>query len=99
MRCALSLDAVVVAVSEQVSCDLDGEAIVLDLRGGSYFGLDPIGARIWRMLETPHSLASIRDALVREYDVQPEVCARFLLPYISDLARHSLVEVRRAPAP
>ena len=27
------------------------ETVILDLAGGTYFGLDPVGARIWQLIE------------------------------------------------
>jgi hypothetical protein len=47
---------------------LGAEAIVLDLEGGSYFGLDEIGARIWALIET-QDLEGASRALAEEYDV------------------------------
>lgn len=50
---ALDLSSRVVAGRAQVSCDLGGEAAILHLTTGTYYGLDPVGARIWTLLEQP----------------------------------------------
>jgi hypothetical protein len=47
----------------------DGELVVLDLDGGDYFGLDPLGSRLWRGLEQGSTPAEIATSLVGEYDV------------------------------
>ena len=36
--------------------ELDGEAVLLHLESGVYFGLDPIGTRMWHLLEESESL-------------------------------------------
>ena len=47
VRSVLS-DASVIAAEEQViSCELAGGAALLDLRSGTYFGLNEIGSEIW----------------------------------------------------
>ncbi len=48
---------------DQISCDLAGEAPILNLKSGVYFGLDAVGARIWSLLQKPVMLAEICDAL------------------------------------
>src|ERR1700730_14483347 len=48
------------AVPDQVSCDLAGEAVILNLKNGIYFGLDPVGARIWSLIQKPTTFADLR---------------------------------------
>ena len=31
--------------------DLDGEAVILDLVSGTYFGLNEVGTRVWRLVD------------------------------------------------
>jgi hypothetical protein len=49
----ISLETTVVATKEQASTDLGGEAAILNLRNGVYYGLDPVGARIWNIIQEP----------------------------------------------
>jgi hypothetical protein len=91
--------SIVVAAREQVSCDLAGEAAILRLTSGVYYGLDQVGARIWGLLREPLPVAKIRDALVSEYDVAPERCERDLVALLEHLAAEGLIEFRGdAPA-
>ena len=62
----LSLQSVVVAGARQVSCDLAGEAAILHLGSGTYYGLDPVGTRIWALEVAPDRLeADLFDLLTR----------------------------------
>lgn len=83
-----------VACSDQISCELDGEAAILNLKTGFYFGLDPIGAEIWRMLTVPRRLCEIVDAISSGYDVAPDRCERDLAALLRDLHKHGLIETR-----
>ncbi|MDQ3661539.1 MAG: PqqD family peptide modification chaperone [Actinomycetota bacterium] len=87
------MDSVVVASKRQVSSDLGGEAAILDLEGGVYYGLDEVGARIWEMIQEPRPASEVRDALIEEYDVEPERCERDLLALLERLAEERLIEV------
>ena len=49
----ITRDTIVVVADEVVSCDLDGEAAILDIKDGIYYGLDPIGAKIWNLIQKP----------------------------------------------
>ncbi|MDH4186665.1 MAG: PqqD family protein [Nitrospira sp.] len=49
--------------------DLAGESVLLNLRSGTYFGLDAIGTRFWHLLREQGSLAQTIATLLNEYDV------------------------------
>jgi len=84
----------VIAARDQVSCDLGGEAAILQLASGIYYGLNPVGARVWALLQQPRTVREIRDALLAEYDVGPERCERDLVALLQTLAAERLIEVR-----
>ena len=93
MDAALALDSVVVASKDQVSCSLENEVAIVHVTAGVYYGLDPVGARIWELIKTPRSVRSIRDALLAEYEVEPDRCESDLLALLRDLREVGLVEV------
>ena len=92
----LDADTRVVAARDQVSAELDGEAVVLSLADGIYYGLDPVGATVWGLLEQPRTVAELRDAVVAEYEVNDPTAEADLLRLLADLAARGLVEVRPA---
>jgi coenzyme PQQ synthesis protein D (PqqD) len=61
------------------------EAAVLNVKDGIYYGLDPVGAHIWKLLQTPCKVADIQEALLQEYDVDPERCQRDLMALLEEL--------------
>ena len=90
----VTMDSVVVATDKQVSSDLAGETIVLSLENAMYYGIDDVAARIWELLREPRRVTEIRDAIVREYDVDHNRCSADVLGFILELASHGLIEVR-----
>lgn len=87
----MSKSSVVVAAKHQVSCDVSGEAVILNLKSGVYYGLDALGARIWDLIQEPMTVGRIQATLLKEYDVQPDRCERDLLALLQKLADAGLV--------
>lgn len=84
-------DTTLVAVPDHAACELGGEAVLLDLNTGVYYGLDPVGTRVWRLLQQPRSLAELRDLVVDEFDVSPERCEADLAAFLESLNAHGLL--------
>jgi hypothetical protein len=95
----ISGQTIVVAAEGQVSCDLADEAAILDLNSGAYFGLNAVGARIWKLVQTPRAVNEVLQALLEEYDVEPECCERDLVALLQELVTYGLIEVKAAPRP
>ena len=88
----------VVASKDQVSCDLAGEAAILSLKNGVYYGLNPLGARIWNLIQEPRRLAELRDILLSEYDVEAERCERDVIKVLHRLAAEGLIDIKHETA-
>jgi Coenzyme PQQ synthesis protein D (PqqD) len=86
---------VLMVTKQQVSCDLGEEAAILNLKNNVYYGLNPVGARIWRLLKEPKTVAEIRDSILCEYDVAPQQLEDELVPLLEKLWSEGLVELRR----
>jgi len=88
----------VAAARDQVSCELEGEAVILNLADQVYYGLDPVGARVWALLREPRSVAELRDTLVAEYEVDAATAERDLIALLTELTARRLVDVRGEPS-
>jgi len=88
----LSEETWIVASKQQVSCGLSGEAAILNLRNGVYYGLDPVGARIWNLIQEPRTFAQVRDIVLREYEVEAPRLESDMHELFAQLAAHQLIE-------
>ena len=73
--------------------DLHGEAVLLDLKSGIYFGLDSVGTRIWQLFAEYDSLSDIARVIKTEYDVAEDNCAADLIALVAELERHGLLTI------
>jgi len=82
------------ASSQQVSCQLDGDTVVLNLKNSTYYELNPVAARIWELIQEPVAVGRIRQTIVDEYDVTVDRADQDLNRLLDDLNRHKLLDIR-----
>ncbi|HSY64738.1 MAG TPA: PqqD family peptide modification chaperone [Terriglobales bacterium] len=98
MDAPISLHTIVVAAPEQVSCPLGEESAILNLKNSVYYGMNPVGARVWDLLKQPKSVTELRNVLLEEYEVDEVRCGNDLLALLETLRSEGLIEIRGAAA-
>jgi len=86
--------SIVVAAKDQVSCDLAGEAAILNIKSGIYYGLNSVGARIWDLIQAPKTVDEVCKKILEEYDVETKRVERDIWVILQELAVEGLVEIR-----
>jgi hypothetical protein len=76
-----------------VSADLEGEAVLLNVETGVYFGLDELGSEIWHLLEQSQTEEAIIQHLMGEYDVSADVLRADLVDFLDVLRDKGLVRL------
>lgn len=89
----VSLDATVRIPEDVVFRELDGEAVLLNLESGIYFGLDPVGTRIWQLVEEHQTLRRVLDALQAEYEAPAADLESDLVRFVDQLHGKGLLTV------
>lgn len=62
------------------------------VKDGIAYGLNPVGRRIWELIQQPITIRQVRDILLQEYDVEPERCTQELLELLEELVARGLAE-------
>jgi len=75
-----------------VTAPLDDELALLDVRSGTYFGLNSTAAAIWRLLERPVGVDGICAALTQDFEVDQADCRAGVERALRDLLRRGLIE-------
>ena len=87
---ALSLDDRLAPSDQVVIRELSGESVILDLKSGSYFGLNGVGTRAWGLMAGGGALRDVNDALSDEFDAPAGVIQAELLRFAAELCDHGL---------
>lgn len=83
-----------VTIPPQVMARVVGdETVILDLANGTYYGLDPVGARIWQLLAEGQPLVQVCEAMLAEYDVTREDIERDVAALGQALLDKNLVNI------
>ena len=86
-------DAAIRISKDVVFRDLEGELVLLNLATGVYFGLDPIGTRIWGLIDDGRTADEIVGVITAEYEVDADTCRADLARLLAALRDNDLVEL------
>lgn len=89
----LAPGTVLARADDVLTAEIDGEAVMMSIEEGEYYGLDETGTAIWELLETPHSLGEVLDVLRERYEVEPDVCRRDVERFLSDLLSDGTLQI------
>ena len=90
----ISVHSVVVVTKDGISRSIDKELAILNLKNGTYYGLDPVGAYVWNLMKQPTRVAEIRKALLEKYEIDEVRCERELLDLLDRMRSEGLIEVK-----
>jgi hypothetical protein len=74
------------------------EAILVNLNTEVYLGLNAVGARMWDVLNSASSIEAAYEALLGEYEVEPQQLRADLEELLGQLLGQKLIDVAPAPA-
>jgi Coenzyme PQQ synthesis protein D (PqqD) len=89
----LSVNSRVVATRDNVSCELEGEAVILNLVDTVYYGLNESALAIWALIREPAFVWEIRDEIVRQFHVEPDSCEKDVLNLLGQLKDSALLQI------
>ena len=79
--------------SEQiVSSKVDQDMFLMSVEKGAYFRMDPVGTRIWELLEQPLGRDEIVEKLMQEYAVEEKTCAEETDHFLGRLLKANLLK-------
>lgn len=87
----MNLSDKVTIPAQVMAREVGNETVILDLANGTYYGLDPVGARIWQLISNGDALSSISETLFREFEVTREVLEQDINHLVRELADKGLI--------
>jgi hypothetical protein len=79
-----------------VHTELDGHTMMMSLEAAKYFSLNPMGSRIWQLIEHPVAAGDVVVALGQEFEVDAEQCRTQTFGFLERLVANNLAIVDMA---
>lgn len=76
---------------EIVDGELDGNQVMMHMQQGKYFGLNPVGKRVWDLIEEPQSFEDIVNVLLREFKVDREICEQEVRTFLTNAQKSDVI--------
>jgi len=89
----IRMNSKLVRDNDVIFSDMDGETVMMSIERGEYYGINPIGSRIWSLLETPRTVSALCDTLCPDYDVTPEQCAVDVQLFLIQLVDKGVIKI------
>lgn len=77
--------------------EVHGELVLFDPESGRYYGLDPVGAHVWKQLQYPKTLSELIDTVHSGYEVERRTLEQDLMTLFTELEEARLIQVVSAP--
>lgn len=72
--------------------ELDDNQVMMHLDKGKYFGLNPVGKRIWALLDQPKNFEEIIEVLLTEFEVEENLCRKEVLEFLDKAVKFEIVQ-------
>lgn len=69
------------------------EAVILNLKSETYLGLDPVGTRMWTVLQDSPSIQAAHASLLDEFEVEPERLRQDMDRLLDQMLEQGLIEL------
>ncbi len=90
---SITTESVVHQIEDIVASDIDDEKVMMSIEKGRYYSLDPVGSRVWELLDKPIRVSDLIAALLLKYDVDRETCERDVLAFLEELREDGILQV------
>ena len=67
------------------------ELVMLSVEADRYYSVNPVGRRLWELLEQPRSQDELRVAICAEFDVDDPTCEVDIRKFVTEMMDNGLV--------
>ncbi len=75
--------------------ELDDSQVMMHLEKGKYFGLNPVGKKIWDMIAQPKSFDEIITNLLNEFNVEQNRCTNEVKEFLDKAIENDIIGKRQ----
>ena len=89
----ITLDSIVQRNEELLTSNIGEEVVMMSIENSAYYGLDPVGSKIWDMLAEPVRVSVLCERLRERFDVSPEQCQKDVLKFLIEMYEEEMLLV------
>ncbi|MGA8172279.1 MAG: PqqD family protein [Methylocystis sp.] len=89
---SLGPSTLVQQAKEQLSCPLNEEVAILNLKSTLYYSLEGVGPFIWQQLSEEKTVKEIVVAVVKRFDVDELQCEADVIAFLNELGAAGLIQ-------
>lgn len=76
---------------DRFAAEIDGDILMMDAHSGDYFGLNQVGSFIWKLVDTPHSVAEVCAAVRSTFAVDAAQCEADIQDFLQQMIEANLL--------
>ena len=80
-----------VVSDDAVESAVGDETVILHLVNGTYYGLDPVGTKIWNLIKAEVSTTDMCQKLAKEFDVDLETIEADVSSFLTELLSEGIL--------
>ncbi|MEM9275137.1 MAG: PqqD family protein [Cyanobacteria bacterium P01_F01_bin.143] len=86
-------NSIIIAAQHPRSSEVESEMVIIDLKIQEFYGLNPVAATVWKLIQEPYPVAELLKEIIKTYDVAATQCREDLMSFLNELAANNLIEV------
>ncbi len=77
-----------------LSSNMDDEVVMMSVENSEYYNLNPVGAKIWELLDNSPSFSGLIDKLLEEFNVDKDLCIKDTSEFLEELRSKGLIDIK-----
>jgi hypothetical protein len=82
----------------KLSTHINGQSVIMDLQSGTYLSMNPVGSKIWEVIEGPTGFSKILAAILEKFEVDKSRAEEDLRVFLDKLLTKQLIIASKASA-
>ena len=91
---AVTLETTIQRSQELLASNIGDEVVMMSIENSAYYGLDPVGSKIWEMISEPMRVSDLCEQLMERFDVSAEQCQADVLKFLNEMYDEGMLQVK-----
>ena len=89
----IKLETTILRNPELLASNIDDEVVMMSIENSAYYGLDPIGSKIWDLITEPIQVSDLCARLLERFEVSEQECQQDVLKFLNQMLKENILLV------